>query len=204
MSEIRTTGKKSSNTLVRDLINVGIFAALYLVLGAISASVGFIPAFIVVSTCCVALVTSVPMFLFYSKIERPVLCCTLLSGFFGAFMMLTGHGISLGAICVVCGILMGAGLKFFGKNFAGFLSANVVLSLVPSSMMLPLWFSTEEYLEYTKMACDDAYVAHLAELAKSPWPLIALYVFGVLGAIVGAFVARRVMKKHFERIGLAK
>ena len=40
MSNIRTTGKKSSNTLVRDLVNVGIFAALYVVLAGIAASVG--------------------------------------------------------------------------------------------------------------------------------------------------------------------
>ena len=204
MSEIRTTGKKSSNTLVRDLINVGIFSTLYLILGGISSSIGFVPALIVLSTFCVAFVTSVPMFLFYSKIERPVLCCTLLSGFFGGFMLLTGHGISLGAICIACGILMGLCLKRVGKNFAGFLSTNVILSFVPSSMMLPLWFSTEEYLEYVSAACDDAYVAYLSELAGSVWPLIALYVFGVLGAVVGAFVARRVMKKHFERIGLVK
>ena len=30
MSNVRTTGKKSSNTLVRDLVNVGIFSALYI------------------------------------------------------------------------------------------------------------------------------------------------------------------------------
>ena len=59
---MRTTGKKSSNTLVRDLVNVGIFGALYLVLSGLGASIGFIPAFIVVSTCVVSLVTSVPLF----------------------------------------------------------------------------------------------------------------------------------------------
>ena len=38
---MRTTGKKSSNTLVRDLVNVGIFGALYLVLSGLGASIGF-------------------------------------------------------------------------------------------------------------------------------------------------------------------
>ena len=47
MSNIRTTGKKTSNTLVRDLVNVGIFAALYIVLAFISSSIGYIPALIV-------------------------------------------------------------------------------------------------------------------------------------------------------------
>lgn len=51
--------------------------------------------------------------------------------------------------------------------------------------------------------CDAGYVAKLEELSQSSWPLIAIYAFGILGAVVSGLVARRVMKKHFERIGLA-
>lgn len=201
---MRTTGKKSSNTLVRDLVNVGIFGALYLVLSGLGASIGFIPAFIVVSTCVVSLVTSVPLFLFFSKVERPLLCCVLLCTLFGIVMTISGHGISFGLLCVVYGVLAGLCLKLFHKNFVGCLLANVMISFVPSSMMIPLWSSTEEYLAYCSSVCDSAYIAHLAELSSSYWPLIGLFGFGAAGAVVGGFIARRMMKKHFERIGLAQ
>jgi energy-coupling factor transport system substrate-specific component len=204
MSNIRTTGKKSSNTLVRDLVNVGIFAALYVVLAGIAASVGFIPAFIIVSTFMVSLVTSVPLFLFFSKVERPLLCCTLLCGFFGVLMVFTGHGISISAIGIVLGIVSGLCLKVFHKSFMGCFLANVTISFLPSSMMIPLWSSTEEYLAYCSSVCDAAYIAHLNELSSSYWPLIGLFVFGALGAVIGGFIARRMMKKHFERIGLVR
>ena len=49
MPNVKTTGKKSSNTLVRDLVNVGIFAALYFVLAFASSSIGYIPALIIFS-----------------------------------------------------------------------------------------------------------------------------------------------------------
>ena len=107
------------------------------------------------------------------------------------------------AISLLVGLLAGSCIKFIGKSFAGLFSANIVMSFMSSSMMLPLWTSTEEYLEYTRTMCDAGYVAKLAELSQSPWPLVAIYAFGILGAIVGGLVARRVMKKHFERIGLA-
>jgi len=204
MSDIRTTGKKSSNTLVRDLVNVGIFAALYIVLAGIGACIGFIPAFIVVSTCAVSLVTSVPLFLFFSKVERPILCCVLLCGLFGGVMVFSGHGISFGMLCVVYGALAGLCLKLFHKKFVGCLLANVMISFVPSSMMIPLWSSTEEYLAYCSSVCDSAYIAYLMELSSSYWPLIGLFGFGAAGAVVGGVIARRVMKKHFERIGLAQ
>jgi energy-coupling factor transport system substrate-specific component len=160
--------------------------------------------FIVVSTCAVSLVTSVPLFLFFSKVERPLLCCELLCMLFGVVMVFSGHGISYGLLCVLYGVLAGLCLKLFHKNFVGCLLANVMISFVPSSMMIPLWSSTEEYLAYCSSVCDSAYIAHLAELSSSYWPLIGLFGFGAAGAVVGGFIARRVMKKHFERIGLAK
>lgn len=203
MSNIRTTGKKSSNTLVRDLVNVGIFAALYIVLSFLSSSIGYIPALIVFSTGSIALVTSIPLFLFFSKVERSILCGLIFCGFFGTAMFVMGQGILMLAVSLLVGLLAGSCIKFIGKSFAGLFSANIVMSFMSSSMMLPLWTSTEEYLEYTRTMCDAGYVAKLAELSQSPWPLVAIYAFGILGAIVGGLVARRVMKKHFERIGLA-
>lgn len=203
MSNIRTTGKKSSNTLVRDLVNVGIFAALYIVLSFLSSSIGYIPALIVFSTGSIALVTSIPLFLFFSKVERSILCGLIFCGFFGTAMFVMGQGVLMLAISLFVGLLAGSCIKFIGKSFAGLFSANIVMSFMSSSMMLPLWTSTEEYLEYTRTMCDAGYVAKLAELSQSPWPLVAIYAFGILGAIVGGLVARRVMKKHFERIGLA-
>ena len=119
-------------------------------------------------------------------------------------MFIMGQGVLMFSISLLVGLLAGAILKVVGKTFAGLFSANIVMSLMSSSMMLPLWTSTEEYLEYTRTMCDAGYVAKLAELAQSPWPLVAIYAFGILGATVGGLVARRVMKKHFERIGLAK
>lgn len=204
MSNVRSTGKKSSNTLVRDLVNVGIFSALYIVLGFMSSSIGYIPAFIVVATASVAIVTSIPMFLFYSKIERPILCCMLFCGIFGSAMLIMGQGVLMFIISISVGLLMGTILKISGKKFVGLCSANVVLSLMSSSMMLPLWLYTEEYLEYTRGMCDEGYVAKLAELSNSIWPLVGIYTFGILGAVIGGLVARRIMKKHFERIGLAR
>lgn len=204
MSNVRSTGKKSSNTLVRDLVNVGIFASLYVVLAGIAASVGLIPAFIIVSTFVVSLVTSVPLFLFFSKVERPILCCMLFCGIFGGAMLVMGQSIIMFAICLAVGLLSGTILKIIGKNFAGLYMANIVLSLMSSSMMLPLWLYTEEYLEYTRGMCDEGYVAKLAELSNSIWPLVGIYTFGILGAVIGGLVARRIMKKHFERIGLSR
>ena len=203
MPNVKTTGKKSSNTLVRDLVNVGIFAALYFVLAFASSSIGYIPALIIFSTGSISLVTSIPLFLFFLKIDRPIFCCLLFSSFFGCVMLMMGQSLLMFPIFVAVGVLTGFCLKISHKSFWGLFSANVSMSLLSSSMMLPLWLSTEEYLAYASSMSDEGYVAQMAELANSYWPLVAIFAFGILGAVLGAFIARRVMKKHFERIGLA-
>lgn len=203
MPNVKTTGKKSSNTLVRDLVNVGIFAALYFVLAFASSSIGYIPALIIFSTGSISLVTSIPLFLFFLKIDRPIFCCLLFSSFFGCVMLMMGQSLLMLPIFVTVGVLTGFCLKILYKSFWGLFSANVSMSLLSSSMMLPLWLSTEEYLAYASGMSDEGYVAKMAELANSYWPLVAIFAFGILGAVVGSFIARRVMKKHFERIGLA-
>ncbi|WP_173341845.1 MptD family putative ECF transporter S component [Fibrobacter succinogenes] len=203
MPNVKTTGKKSSNTLVRDLVNVGIFAALYFVLAFASSSIGYIPALIIFSTGSISLVTSIPLFLFFLKIDRPIFCCLLFSSFFGCVMLMMGQSLLMLPIFVTVGVLTGFCLKILHKSFWGLFSANVSMSLLSSSMMLPLWLSTEEYLAYASGMSDEGYVAKMAELANSYWPLVAIFAFGILGAVVGSFIARRVMKKHFERIGLA-
>ena len=203
MPNVKTTGKKSSNTLVRDLVNVGIFAALYFVLAFASSSIGYIPALIIFSTGSISLVTSIPLFLFFLKIDRPIFCCLLFSGFVGCVMLMMGQSFLIFLIFLAVGFGAGACLKVSRKTFAGLFSANIAMSLMSSSMMLPLWISTEEYLAYASSMSDEGYVAKMAELANSYWPLVAIFAFGILGAVIGGVIARRVMKKHFERMGLA-
>ena len=99
---------------------------------------------------------------------------------------------------------MNISLKNISFSYSDSLDDAILKNLMSSSMMLPLWLYTEEYLEYIRGMCDEGYVAKLAELSNSIWPLVGIYTFGILGAVIGGLVARRIMKKHFERIGLAR
>ena len=204
MSNIRTTGKKSSNTLVRDLVNVGIFGALYVIISFLVAFIGYIPVFIVVVCGLVGLVASIPVFVFFAKIDRPVLCCTLFCFLFGMVMFLTGHDWTIIAMSVLGGLLAGIALHVSKKSFWGCILANMAISLAPSSMLLPLWTNTEQYLELAASMCDEEYVAYMTNLGQSYWPLVVEFGLGFIGCFIGSFIAKRVMKKHFERIGITK
>ena len=70
----------------KDLINIGIFTAIYFIVIFAAASIGFIPIFIPLISVIVPLVGGIPMMLFFSKIKK--------------FGMLTICGVLLG-ICLL-------------------------------------------------------------------------------------------------------
>ena len=52
----------------KDLINIGIFTAIYFIVIFAAAAIGFIPIFIPLISVIVPLVGGIPMMLFFSKI----------------------------------------------------------------------------------------------------------------------------------------
>ena len=71
----------------KDLINIGIFTAIYFIVIFAAASIGFIPIFIPLISVIVPLVGGIPMMLFFSKIKK--------------FGMLTICGVLLGIIMLL-------------------------------------------------------------------------------------------------------
>ena len=80
----------------KDLINIGIFTAIYFIVIFAAASIGFIPIFIPLISVIVPLVGGIPMMLFFSKIKK--------------FGMLTICGVLLGIIMLLTGMAGGASL----------------------------------------------------------------------------------------------
>ena len=86
----------------KDLINIGIFTAIYFIVIFAAASIGFIPIFIPLISVIVPLVGGIPMMLFFSKIKKfgmLTICGVLL----GIIMLLTG----MGWWCIPTGLIFG-------------------------------------------------------------------------------------------------
>lgn len=86
----------------KDLINIGIFTAIYFIVIFAAASIGFIPIFIPLISVIVPLVGGIPMMLFFSKIKKfgmLTICGVLL----GIIMLLAG----MGWWCIPTGLIFG-------------------------------------------------------------------------------------------------
>ena len=184
----------------KDLINIGIYAAIYCVVVTATAMLGFIPIFLPLLSVICPLVGGIPMMLFYTKVKKFGMI-TIMGIIIGLFLMITGMGIWP----VICGVVFGLLADFIAKS-GGYASAKksilsyATLCLTIFGNYIPLYLNIDEYFS-TRQSFGEEYITALTSIMQ-PWtaPLIfiACFVFGALGAILG----QKLLKKHFEQAGI--
>ena len=184
----------------KDLINIGIYAAIYCVVVTATAMLGFIPIFLPLLSVICPLVGGIPMMLFYTKVKKFGMI-TIMGIIIGLFLMITGMGIWP----VICGVVFGLLADFIAKS-GGYASAKksilsyATLCLTIFGNYIPLYLNIDEYFS-TRQSFGEEYITALTSIMQ-PWtaPLIfiACFVFGALGAVLG----QKLLKKHFEKAGI--
>ncbi|MDO4280767.1 MAG: MptD family putative ECF transporter S component [Peptococcaceae bacterium] len=186
----------------KDLINVGIFTALYFVVLMAIAMLGFIPIFLPLLIVLVPIVGGIVMMLYYSKIH----CFGMLSltGLItGILMLLTGMGYWSIATGLVFGVLADLVLKSGGyKSARKGVFSHGVFSMWLIGNYMPLVLTRNSYYQQlvTKNGQDYADAAmHYISAGSLPVLLIAGFICGCIGGVIG----QKVFKKHFQRAGIA-
>ena len=185
----------------KDLINIGIFTAIYFIVIFAAASIGFIPIFIPLISVIVPLVGGIPMMLFFSKIKKfGMLTITGIIG--GIFFYLIGYG-WIGLLgWVLGGILSDVVLKIGGyQKFKVTVLSYACFCLGIMGCPANLWFAGEAYWENIHTSMGDQYANTLQSLMPS-WMLYVGFALLFVGGILGALLGHKMLKKHFERAGI--
>ena len=94
---------KNENKLKgRDLINIGIFGAIYFAIIFAIAMLGMIPIFLPLLSVFVPILGGIPFMLFLTKVKKPGMIF-IMAMIMGILMLLTGMGPWPLLICVVAG-----------------------------------------------------------------------------------------------------
>ena len=75
----------------KDLINIGIYAAIYCVLMTCISMLGYIPIMMPMLTVIVPIILGVPMMLFYTKVKKFGMI-TIMATIVGIYLCVTGMG----------------------------------------------------------------------------------------------------------------
>lgn len=192
-SQTRLTGK--------DLINVGIYSAIYIVLIMAVAMLGYIP--IMMPLLCVIgpIVGGIPFMLFLTKVKKSGMIL-IMSIIMGIMMALTGMGLYSLPVAIISGLA--AELIWRRAHYSKAGSSVLVCGFFNIWMwgnFIPLFTNPAGYFS-TRSEFGTDYEAALTALLP-PWMnpvlLISCFVCGMIGGLLG----RALLKKHFTKAGIA-
>ena len=184
----------------KDLINIGIFTAIYFVVILAFAMLGFIPIFMPLMAVFDPLFGGIVFMLFLTKVKKPGMIF-IMNILMGILMWLTGMSFYALAVGAVVGLI--AELIYKSGDYRSSKKAvltHAVFSLWVWSNFLPLFIQPEKYWS-TRQQFGEDYINTLTNLMPiwmCPVLLVVCFVFGILGGLLG----KAILKKHFAKAGI--
>ena len=191
---------KEKRLKIKDLVTIGVFAVIYLVIMFGVGMIGVIPILFLVYPTILGIVSGTVVMLFMAKVQKP--WALLIFGMLTPiFMMVEGHTYILVLHAFV--VILIAELIRRAGNYNSFkynmLSFAIFNTWICGSLMQMLW-AREKYIEMTMMMGNE-YVEALERLVTYPH-MALVYIGAILGGLIGANIGRILLKKHFIKAGI--
>lgn len=202
--ETRTRPPLTLAMSARDLISIGIFAAIYIVVIYLFAMLGILgPVAMIVFLFLGIIVAGIPYMLFLTRVKHGGMVA-LFGVIVGGVFFLTGQPWHSLVIAVI-GSLLGEVFLWLGRYRSKWFAivAYAAFSLWFIGSMLPLMLDPIGYYESMAMQeMGDEYA--FAMQAVFTGPVLATYCIGTaVSGILGGLFGSAVLRKHFIRAGLA-
>ena len=185
---------------VKDLVSIGVFAVIYFVLMFGVGMMGMIPILFLIYPTVLGIIAGTVLMLFMAKVQKP--WALFILGMISPLVMFAmGHTYVLPVFSLIVMIVAELIRKIGNYNSFKYnmLSYAVFCTWICGSLMQML-LAKEKYIELSMMMGKD-YVDALENLITYPhMALVALGAF--LGGILGAYIGKAILKKHFEKAGI--
>lgn len=192
-----------SNKLTgKDLINVGIYSAIYFVIVFLIAMLGMVPILYPMLVVFCPIIGGIPFMLFLTKVKKPGMIF-IMSILMGLLMLISGMGIYPLIVSVFSGLL--SEVIYRKGNYSSAKMAvltNGTFSLWVWACFLLLFLNRDSYMASRAESVGQEYVDALNKLTPGwlcPVLLIVCFICGIIGGLIG----KKMMYKHFEKAGIA-
>lgn len=194
---------KSNKLNGKDFITIGCFTAIYLVVYVIVAcTLGMIPIMALFMQFASSFILGIPMLLYFVKIKKfgMVLITYLV---IGVALMALGTGVYtvfLGPVCA----LIAEGLLRISKyeNINMAIVAYAITCIGGNGNALYWVLASEESLAKHAASMGAEYVNTVVGYFANWWVLPVILLSAFVGGMLGGFLGKKVLKKHFERSGV--
>lgn len=191
-----------SNKLnVQDLINVGIFSVIYIIVVFVFGMIGYIPIMMVALPLIVSFVGGIPFMLFLTKVKKFGMV-TLLALIVGLIMFLSGHSWMPIITFLIFGLIADCILKLGDyKSSKNSIIGYGIFSIGMMGNMLPMWIMKDTYAEYLMGSMGAEYTNIILSFVHD-WVFVVLVILTFIAGSVGAYIGKKVLSKHFKRAGI--
>lgn len=195
--------RATSITSPRNLINVGVFTALYFIALFGSGMLGVVHPLMIFIGGILGVVVEAIICMLYVARTRAFGAYTILGLIIGVLMVATGHAwvtplVATGLGLVADAVTRAGGYTRTTTNALGF----ALFSLWAISPILPVIWASDAYFAHIRESMGDKYATDLQTLI-SPMFLLGWMLVVALIAYASALLGMRVLRRHFERAGVA-
>lgn len=186
---------------VKDLVNIGVFGVIYLVLLFVIGMMGIIPILFLIYPTVLGIIAGTVVMLFMTKVQKP--WALFIFGMISPLVMFAyGHTYVVVVLSLIVMIIAELIRKIGNYNsFKYNMLSYAVFSIWICSSMMQMFLVKEKYLEMSIEMMGKDYVDVMEKLIT--YPHMALVVLGAfLGGIIGAYIGKALLKKHFEKAGI--
>ena len=186
---------------VKDLVTIGIFSIIYFVSMFAVGMIGLIPILFLIWPFINGVVLGPIVMLFMAKEKKPW-ALFIFGMLTPTFMFVAGHSYVL----VVNGLIVMLIAEFIRrggdyKSFKYNALANGFFSMWASGSLLQMLVVKEKYIEMTTKQMGTEYAAALERLITGQ-SMVIIYISAFIGGLIGAYVGKILLKKHFEKAGI--
>ena len=186
----------------KDLINVGIYTAIYIAVVFVIGATNAIPIMYPISMVIIPLIAGIPMMLYYTKIEKFGML-TITGAILAIFFYLSGYTWICVAFLFPTALIADIILKVGGyKKFGVIVISYMIYALGMLGGPANLWFAGESYWDGIRESMGEQYAEQLSNYMPS-WMLWVGIILVIIGATLGALLGRKMLKKHFVKAGIA-
>ena len=190
--------------LTRDYISIGVFSLIYFVVAFVIGGLAqMTPITFPFMPMIVALFAGSIFMLYIAKIPKRG-SLSILGILAGLLLLITGMFWMMSVFFVIFGLIADficstGNFKSFRKN----LFAYCVFAISPMGAYIPMVILPAQFDEFMRRKGDVSSFAGIIHVIRANWWIIPLMILGtVVCAVIGGFIGKKMLKKHFEKVGI--
>ena len=187
---------------IKDLVTIGVFTVIYFVLMFLSGMIGIVPILYLAYPTVAGIITGIVIMLFMAKVQKPCglfilgLICSLIVIAMGNTYVILVHALISMAIAEI--IRKTGGYKSFKYNMLSFAIFNTWIC----GFLMQVLLAKDKVIEIAETrGMGYAYIMKLIALLNFS-SMILVYIGAIVGGIIGAYIGKAFLKKHFEKAGI--